>query len=65
MYIAWLCTRDKLMTITKFWSRTKLKKIMENNVKRGWSITGYPLLLYRKPYMYQFVKQPQPSESLK
>ena len=53
------------MTITKFWSITKLKKIMENNVKRGWSITGYPLLLYRKPYMYQFVKQPQPSESLK
>ena len=38
---------------------------MENNVKRGWSITGYPLLLYRKPYMYQSVKQPQPSESLK
>lgn len=53
------------MTIIKFWSRTKLKKIMENNVKRGWSITGYPLLFYRKPYMYQSVKQPQPSESLK
>lgn len=39
------------MTITKFWSRTKLKKIMNKNIKED-SRIGHPLFI--SVYLYSF-----------